>query len=268
MADTLTREAIRAYLTTRFVGQRLEVYEEIDSTNDRAVALARDGAPNGTVVLAELQTKGRGRLGRRWFAPPGTSLLLSVVLRPDLAARAAQRTTMICSLAAVEAIAEVGETLPQGGQFVAQVKWPNDILLSGKKVGGVLTELGLRGERLDYAVVGMGLNVNLDVSALPQVMTPATSIMAEVGQPVSRLDLLIALLERIETYAERLSAAWSPHEAWRGYLATLGQHVRVNVGQEVIEGVAEDVDEDGALLVRTRTGELSRIVVGDVTLRG
>ena len=261
MDKPLSREAILARLTTRTVGRHLEVYGEIDSTNTRAVTLARQGAPEGTLVLAERQTQGRGRLGRRWFAPPGSSLLMSLVLRPDLPPQAAQRTTMICSLAAVEAIAVVTG-------LVAQVKWPNDIVLKGRKLGGLLTELGLRGRRLDYAVVGMGLNVNLALSALPETMTPATSLLVEAGRPLPRVELLLVLLRRIEAHAECMAKGWSPHTAWREHLATLGQPVRVGTREEVIEGLAEDVDADGALLLRTDTGELRRILVGDVTLRG
>ena len=261
MSKDLSRESIDTRLTTRFVGRHMEVHEEIDSTNARAVTLARQGALDGTLVLAERQTKGRGRLGRRWFAPPGSSLLMSLILRPPLAPRQAQRMTMICSLAAIEAISEVTG-------LVAQVKWPNDILLSGKKLGGVLTELGLCGNRLDYTVVGMGLNINLELSALPELMAPATSLLAEIGQSVSRRDLLVAFLQHVETHYDALATGWSPHIAWRTHLATLGEHVRVGTPEEIIVGLAEDVDADGALLVRTDEGQLRTIVAGDVTLRG
>jgi len=261
MDDTLSLATIRARLTTCLIGRNLELYEEIDSTNTRAVALARAGAPEGTLVLAEEQTAGRGRMGRRWHAPKGSSLLMSLILRPPLLPRQAQRATMIVSLAAVQVIAQVSG-------LKAEVKWPNDVVLGGKKVGGILTELGLRGEQLDYTVVGLGLNVNLDTSALPDLMAPATSLSAEAGRPISRLELLLALLEGIEARCERLLSGWSPHEEWREHLATLGQFVQVSTADEVIEGVAEDVDADGALQVRTQDGTLRSVLVGDVTLRG
>jgi BirA family biotin operon repressor/biotin-[acetyl-CoA-carboxylase] ligase len=261
MPDQLTTEAILARLTTRCLGRSLEVYEEIDSTNTRAVALARAGAPEGTLILAEAQTAGRGRLGRQWFAPPGSSLLMSLLLRPALAAAQAQRLTMICSLAAVAAIRRVSG-------LVAQVKWPNDIALNGKKAGGMLAELGLRGEQLDYAVVGLGLNVNLDLRALPEVLSPPTSLLVEAGRALSRLELLLALLEEAEARYDGLAKGESCHEEWRAHLATLGQPVRVGTPEDVIEGVAEDVDADGALLVREPGGALRRVLAGDVTLRG
>jgi len=261
MGDALTVATIQAHLTTRFVGRNLEWHETIDSTNTRAMALARAGVPEGTLVLAEEQTAGRGRMGRRWYASRGSSLLMSLILRPPLLPRQAQRATMIVSLAAVQAIAQVSG-------LRAGVKWPNDIVLSHKKVGGILTELGLHGERLAYVVVGLGLNVNLDVSNLPDLIAPATSLSAEAGRPISRLELLLALLREIEARYERLRQGWSPHEEWRAHLVTLGQMVRVGTPEEVIEGLAEDVDADGALRVRTADGMLHSIWAGDVTLRG
>jgi len=167
---------------------------------------------------------------------------------------------MICSLATVEAIADT-TGLP------TQIKWPNDVMMDGKKLGGLLTELGLDAGRLDYVAVGMGINVNLDVSTLPALATPAASISAALGHGVSRLDLLVSLLQSIETRYDKMSAGWSPHAEWRQHLATLGEQVRVETPQETVEGVAEGVDQDGALLVRTKDGILCRVLVGDVTLR-
>ncbi len=259
--DRLSRSGIEDGLTTRFIARRLELHDEIDSTSARAVGLAREGAPEGTLVLAEHQTEGRARLGRVWFAPKRSSLLMSLVLRPPFAPHQAQRVTMICSLAVAEAISRTSG-------LSAQIKWPNDILLKGRKAGGILTELGVHGERLDYVVVGMGLNVNLDVSTLPDLATPGTSLMMEAGHPLSRLKLLLAILGGIETRYVRMSGGWSPHQAWRQHLATLGQRVRVGTPDEVIVGLAEDVDEDGALLVRTKGGIVRRVFAGDVTLHG
>ncbi len=260
-ADILTREAIWAVYTPRLLGREMEIYREIDSTNTRAVTLAQKGAPEGLLVLADHQTQGRGRLGRQWFAPPGSSLLFSLLLRPPLAVSQAQRATMVCTVAMVEAIAEVTG-------LKAQIKWPNDILLCGGKLGGVLTELGARGAALEYAVVGMGLNVNLDLASLPPVMTPPASLSAALGRKVPRAVLLGAFLRHAEALYEALKGGWSPYEVWREHLATLGQRVAVGTAEEVIEGLAKDVDADGALLIRTDAGDLRRILAGDVTLRG
>lgn len=261
MPDTLTQAALLTGLATHTVGQRAEIYQEIDSTNSRAVAWAQAGAPDGALVVADHQTQGRGRLGRQWFAPPGSSLLFSLVLRPPLTPWQAQRATMICSLGIVVAIRELTG-------LAARIKWPNDIMLGEGKLGGVLTELGAYGQHLDYVVVGMGLNVNLDLAALPEVMTPPASLSATWGRPVSRLALLRALLLQIDQRYEAMCRGWSPHVEWRAHLATLGQHVRAGTPEEVIEGIAEDVDDDGALLVRGDDGVIRRILAGDVTLRG
>jgi BirA family transcriptional regulator, biotin operon repressor / biotin---[acetyl-CoA-carboxylase] ligase len=261
MSDILTRETILAALETAFVGRALEQYAAIGSTNTRAVAWARADAPDGALVIAEEQTAGRGRLGRRWHAPPGSALLLSVVLRPALAPAQAQRATMLCSSAAVAAIrATTG--------LAAQVKWPNDLVIEGRKAGGVLTELGLAGGELAFVVVGIGLNVNLDPAGIPEALAPPTSLRAELSRPVPRLPLLCALLQGIEARYLALREGWSPVEEWRGHLATLGQPVQVGTPDQVIAGVAEDVDADGALLVRTPEGALHTVLVGDVTLRG
>lgn len=259
--NPLSRVALRARLQTAIVGRHVELHEEIASTNPRAMVLAERGAPEGAVVLAESQTAGRGRLGRRWFAPPSSSLLMSLLLRPPLEPAQAQRVTMVCSLAIVEGVAAVSGLTPR-------LKWPNDILLAGKKLGGVLTELGVARHRLQHVVVGMGLNVNLEMDVLPPVASPATSLLRELGYPVSRFDLLVAILERLDVRYMQLLSGWSPHTAWREHLATLGQTVRVGTRHEVIEGVAEDVDANGSLLLRTTDGLLRPVLVGDVTLRG
>lgn len=257
----LSAASILSHLHTESLGRCVEHYQVIDSTNRRAAEWARDDAPDGALVVAEEQTAGRGRLGRRWHAPPGSALLMSLVLRPSLIPAQAQRGTMICSLAAIEAIRQVAG-------LEAKIKWPNDVLVAGRKAGGVLTELGAEGSSLTYIVVGMGINVNLDVSALPEVMVPATSLMAGAGRPISRLDLLCCLLEGVERRYLAMASGWSPHEEWRLRLETLGKPVRVGTPDDVIEGEAEDVDPDGALLVRAIDGRLHRILAGDVTLRG
>lgn len=261
MDERISPAAIASRLGTQIIGRRLEVHEQIDSTNIRATELARQGAAEGTLVLAEQQTQGKGRLGRQWLAPAGSSLLMSLLLRPALALPQIHRVTMICSLAIVEAMARVAG-------LQASIKWPNDVTIGGKKVAGILTEASAHGKTLTYVVVGMGINVNLDVRTLPDLLTPATSLATEAGRPISRLDLLLAILEGIEARYLHLQAGWSPRDEWREHLATLGQPVRAGTREEVVEGWAEDVDQDGALLVRTDDGVLLRVVAGDVTLRG
>lgn len=259
--SALSATEIIRKLNTASLGRSLEWYSTIDSTNRRAMEWAADGAPDGALVIAEEQTAGRGRLGRRWHAPPGSALLLSLVLRPDMSPAQAQRATMLCSLGALEAIQAVAGV-------TAQVKWPNDIVIAGRKAGGILTELVAEGRALRHVVVGMGLNVNLDTSLLPDVMVPATSLMTEAHRMVSRTELLCGLLEGIEWRYRALASGWSPHEEWRAHLATLGTAVRVGTPGEVLEGEAVDVDPDGALIVEDLAGQHHHVLAGDVTLRG
>ena len=262
MTTMLSAETIRACLQTRLLGRELHYYDEIGSTNDEALRLARAGAPDGALVIADHQVAGKGRLGRRWFAPPGSALLLTLLLRPPLAPALAQRGTMVCTLGAVRAIRAL-TGLP------VQIKWPNDLVVQGRKLGGVLTELGpVRAGRLGYMVVGMGLNVNLAPADLPEAMTSPTSLLAETGTRVSRLALLARLLSEVEALYLPLCAGWSPHEAWRAALATIGQAVQVGTVDEVISGQAVDVTDSGALVVQDASGARHTILAGDVTLRG
>jgi BirA family biotin operon repressor/biotin-[acetyl-CoA-carboxylase] ligase len=244
-------------------------YSSIGSTNEVLKELAAQGAPEGALVIADEQTVGKGRLGRKWLAPPGTSLLMSLLFRPDPSGRAsgrslapdqASRLTMICSLAIADAI----EGLT--GLSVG-LKWPNDVFIRGKKAGGILTESGTTGGHLDYVVVGMGLNVNLDISTLPELKGMATSLSQELGRKVSRLELLWGILGEIEMRYNSLRRGESPYEDWAARLINLGRQVQVTTPQEVLTGLAEGVDADGALILRTSDGQRKRILVGDVTLR-
>jgi len=257
--DHLSPNAIRAGLRAAFIGRNVVYRQSVTSTNDLARALAAQGAPAGTLVLAEEQTAGRGRLGRAWLAPQGTSLLFSLIFRPALLPGQAFRLAMLCSLAAARAM-ETMTALP------IHLKWPNDLVLRGQKLGGVLSESSLTGERLDFVVVGLGLNVNLDVSTLPEIAATATSLSAALGRPVARLPLLQRILQEIEAGYQDIAQGEALRAAWAARLSTLGQMVRVTGGTEDA-GLAEGVDADGALLLRRADGTLGRITVGDVTLR-
>jgi BirA family biotin operon repressor/biotin-[acetyl-CoA-carboxylase] ligase len=265
----LSKERIMAALTTEIFGRELVYLPSTGSTNDVAKDLATQGAPEGTVVLADVQTAGRGRMSRRWVAPPGTCLLCSILFRPDLPPAQAQRLTMLCSLAAADAVKQVAE-LP------VALKWPNDLIVQSpisnlqspawRKLAGVLTETGVTGQRLDFLVVGVGINANVEPAALPALAPDATSILAETGREVDRAVLLAALLAGVEARYARLRAGESPQVEWAARLATLGQSVEVSTSEGSLAGVAEAVDEDGALLLRTPDGLRHRLLAGDVTL--
>ncbi len=260
--DVLSPDSIRSGLATRFVGQTVYYWPAIGSTNDELKRLADEGAPEGTLAIADEQTAGRGRLGRTWVAPPGSSLLMSLLFRPDwLAPARAQQITMLCALAAADAVAAIAGTQPS-------LKWPNDLLLDGKKLAGVLTELSFAGDELAWAVVGVGLNVAVDFAGQPQVAATATSLSMAAGRSVSRLSLLHAYLSGVEARYDALRAGQSPHGEWAARLATSGQAVTVHAPDGVYQGIAESVDETGALLLRQPSGEVVRMLAGDVTMKG
>lgn len=231
------------------------------STNDVARDLAAHGAPAGTVVVTDYQTAGRGRMGRRWEAPPRTSLLCSILFRPPPPPHYATDLTMLCALAAADAVEETA------GLSVA-LKWPNDLVVvrgeSWRKLGGLLAETGVAGERVEYAIVGLGINVNVPPEALPELAPDATSIMAETGREIDRNLLLERLLERLGVRYERWEAGERPIPEWAARLVTLGRTVRVVTAEGELHGVAEGVDDLGSLLLRTPDGSLHRVHVGDV----
>ncbi|MBI3944556.1 MAG: biotin--[acetyl-CoA-carboxylase] ligase [Armatimonadetes bacterium] len=260
MEDTLNAEAIRRGLGTDWLGRRIEVKAQTGSTNDDGVALARAGKPAGTVVVADHQTAGRGRRGRSWLAPPGTALLLSVVLRPDLPARAAGRLGLAAALSAADAIRGACGLAPV-------VKYPNDVLLEGRKVCGVLTEAHLSGGRVAWAVIGIGINVRRE-SVPPELAAHATSLEAHAAPP-ARNNLARALLASLETYLVR--AADDPEALaaeWRDLDTVRGRQVSVAFGATRLEGFAADVDEDGRLLLRLPDGREERLSPEDVSFRG
>ena len=240
------------------LGHPAYLYQKTGSTNDEAKRLAESGAGEGLLVVAEEQTAGRGRLARRWLTPPGTALALSLILRPSLQATQAARLTMLAGLAVCEAIEQLTG-------LRAGLKWPNDILLSGRKLGGILVEGALRGEALDYAVVGLGLNISW--SPPPEdVDYAATHLLAETGEPIDRLKLLRSVLANLEGRYPNLADA-SLLADWQARLLLMGEPIVIRAAEGDLRGQAQSVDEDGALMVRLDTGELRRVVAGDVRLR-
>lgn len=245
-------------LATAFLGRRMVYHQSLPSTQDVARAEAEAGAPEGTVILAEEQTAGRGRLGRAWVSPPGSNLYLTLIMRPSV--ECLRSLGMVAPLAVVEAVEEVTGVSPR-------IKWPNDVLVGRRKLCGVLIDTGLVGSGVMYALVGIGLNVNLDVGSLPEIAQVATSLRCELGREVPREEVLAALLNRFEGLYRAWPEGPQVFEAWRSRLETLGQRVRVAFGNQREEGVAEDVDREGCLLLRRDDGSLIRLAAGEVTLR-
>lgn len=266
--DDLNEIEVRAALTTAWVGRPYFYRLAVDSTNERMKPWAADPAyPPGTVLLGDYQSAGRGRLDRRWEAPPGTSLLFSTLLRPGWPAERGAWLMMLAGLAAVEAIGGVA-------RLTARLKWPNDVVLyhedQWRKVGGLLLDTTLgRDGRLDSAIIGIGLNVNIPSEGLPKAANPATSLLVAGGQPVARRPLLAALLAQLERRYEMAQGGTSPLSEWKARLITLGRPVLVSAAGsgEALAGTAEDTDEWGRLLVRDEGGRLHAVAAGDVTLR-
>jgi BirA family biotin operon repressor/biotin-[acetyl-CoA-carboxylase] ligase len=260
----LSAERITMALHTHWLGRPCYSLIETTSTNSLLAGLAAAGAPAGALVLAEFQSAGRGRQGRRWEAPPGSSLLFSLLFRPPWPAARATWMTMLAGLASVRAIQEAT------GLQVA-LKWPNDVmaLADGRwhKVGGILLETTFAGDAMEYAIAGIGLNVNVEPEHLPQAAVPATSLQAATGQPVDRLSLLAAVLLRLEESYEGVAAGQSPQPAWDELLINRGRPVLVRGEGLALEGVAGGTDEWGRLLVQDATGAVHAVAAADVTLR-
>ena len=244
-------------LDTRFVGQHIIYYRSLPSTMEEARKVGWHGAEEGTVVIAEEQTAGRGRRQRMWISPQG-GIALSIILRPSV--QHLPQMIMLASLAVTAAIEAVTG-------LKAGIKWPNDVLIGRKKVCGILIENQLRGGNLEFTVVGIGINVNMDPLVYPEIADIATSLSAEKGQPVSRVELVQKLMVEVEKLYLDLKAGQSLHQRWRERLVILGQMVQITEEGKVEQGVAEDVNLDGSLLLRHSDGSLTRIVAGDVTLR-
>jgi BirA family transcriptional regulator, biotin operon repressor / biotin---[acetyl-CoA-carboxylase] ligase len=246
----------------KIIGRDIRVFQETSSTNDAAEKLARDGVDEGVVVFAESQTKGRGRLGRKWISPMKKGLWFSVLLRPDLRPSAATQLTVAAATALVRAIRSQTSLDPQ-------IKWPNDILLDGRKIAGVLTELSAELDRVKHVILGIGVDVNLtNTDFPPELRKVATSLRIETGRTWRRADLAAAILIELEQDYQRIRDGkfGAIADEWERHCTTLGHRVSIQMGPRILQGRAESLDPDGALLLRTDHGHLERIIGGDVTL--
>jgi BirA family biotin operon repressor/biotin-[acetyl-CoA-carboxylase] ligase len=249
--------SISRELATDFIGQNLLYFASVTSTNDIARQQALGKSPEGTAVIAERQTSGRGRLKREWVSPEG-NIAVTVVLYPDR--KNLYFLTMLAALA-------VQRGIEKTTGVKCQLKWPNDVLVNGKKVCGILLESKASVESVDYALVGIGINVNMKIADHPEIAAIATSLALETGSEVSRTELLRNLFIEMEKLYLRLRAGESILAEWRDQLVTLGKKVFVRSGDEAFEGTAESVADDGSLLLRCADGKLLKFNAGDVTLK-
>jgi BirA family biotin operon repressor/biotin-[acetyl-CoA-carboxylase] ligase len=247
---------------TKVIGRDIRVFEETTSTNDIVEKLARDGVREGVVVFAESQTKGRGRLGRKWVSPPRKGLWFSILLRPQIHPMAVTQLTIAAATALFRAIrAQTG--------LKPEIKWPNDILIRGKKTAGILTELSAELDEVKHVILGIGVDVNLAATELPADLRKiATSLKIESGAHQNRSALAVKILHELDHDYERVCSGKFEAVAneWEEHCSTMGHRVVIQVGDRKVQGCAESLDTDGALLVRTQHGHLERVIGGDVSL--
>ncbi|MCY3559191.1 MAG: biotin--[acetyl-CoA-carboxylase] ligase [Chloroflexi bacterium] len=255
----LDLDRVRTLLTTAEFGQHFHYFVQTTSTMDDARRLAEDGAPHGTVVVADEQTAGRGTKGRIWVSPPGQSIHATIIVRPDI--EQLKRLSIVSPVATTDAVCATTPLEPT-------IKWPNDVQIDQRKLGGILIEAEWRDRQPGYALVGIGLNVNFDPAPwATQIDRPATSLMIELGARLEREPVLAALLNAFES-RYRQAGTRELHEIWIARLNTLNREVTVTLTTgERIEGKAVAVDGSGALTVQTTDGDLRTFIAGEVTLR-
>ncbi|MBK5100811.1 MAG: biotin--[acetyl-CoA-carboxylase] ligase [Desulfobacteraceae bacterium] len=262
VSEMLLPREIKEGLETKVFGKGDIIYfSETDSTNTRAKELATQGAPEGTLVVSEEQTGGRGRKGREWFSPSKGGIYLSLILRPTISPGEAPKITLLTAVATAEALLSLT-------QLEIRIKWPNDILVNGKKLVGILTEMSTDMDKIDYVVVGLGLNVN--TPGFPKdISDKATSLFIETGKQFSRARLVAEFLKMEEHYYELFKkVGFEPViTRWKELADIIGKQIAVEMIDQTLLGEVQDIDGDGFLILRDNTGTSHRIISGDVILR-
>lgn len=258
--DILREHDVKQGLKTKTIGREMHIFSEVASTNVLAMEMASKGSPEGTVVAAEAQTGGKGRLGRKWISPKG-NLYISVILRPVIPVHKAPLITMMGAVAVASAIRNACG-------ISAVIKWPNDILISGKKVSGLLTEMSAEQDRIRHIVLGIGIDVNMDLEILPpEVRVLATTLATEAGDRINRSTLLQEVLRSLESwYREFLNDPAQVLKEWQKLNVTVGNRVIVHGAGETLEGLARGIDEDGRLIIRLDDGGVRLVAAGDVSI--
>jgi len=260
--DLLIPQEIQRRLFTKYIGKEIYYYPEIKSTNIMAKEKAlhrEDGIIEGTLIIAERQSAGKGRLGREWFSPAG-GIWLSIILYPQLPPSYIPRITLMTAVAVVKAIKICT-------QIESQIKWPNDILINEKKVCGILTEMSAELDIINWVVVGIGINANIDIRDFPKdIQKNTTSLKETSGKEISRVKLIRIFLQEFEKYYEKLKKKGFPSilREWKFYSHTLGKKIRVDIGEKIITGEAIDINESGALVLKKEDGELIEIISGTI----
>ncbi len=246
-------------LNTSVVGREIKYYSVLESTNERAKQLAKEGYNEGTVVIADEQTGGKGRLGRRWFSPPGSGLWLSIILYPELEADRVPLMTIIASLAVYDVIESLG--------LITEIKWPNDILIKGHKVCGILSEMSVGSTGINYVITGIGLNVNQTYFP-EEIREFATSLRIELGKELNRAYLLQIILEAFERYYFMLTRGKIDLliNLWKERMKIINKRIQIKNGQEIASGIVIDISNGGELILRDDTGNIHLYWAGDTSL--
>ena len=258
----LNQEELKQILAGKFIGHHLHYYEEIGSTNDEAFRLGLAGAPEGTVLIADRQTAGRGRMQRSWHSPDETNIYNSIILRPEIELAKAPQISILAGVA-------VAEVLNDYCPDKVKLKWPNDVLIDRKKVCGILPQVKTSANAVNFIVLGIGINVNINNNQFPdEIRDLATSLVIETGNEISRLELIISLYENLTKWYKQLlkKGFGSIREKWLSLTPMIGQTVQVMFYEETVSGQAIGLDEDGSLILLTDNNETIRISAGDATI--
>lgn len=262
--NILSYEEISEYLNTQHIGREIFYFDSIDSTNVKAKELANNEKTHGVVVIAEEQTNGRGRLGRSWSSPNRKGIWMSIILKPQIEPQDAVKITQVVAAAVWKALVQI--------EVRTQIKWPNDIVLNGKKVCGILTEMNGELNRLNYLVVGIGINANANINEFPEeIRNTATSLKAETGHEIERKKLVALILNNFEELYNKLLEDRSIEEAMKickENSALIGKDVRLIIRGEEKEAKAIDISEEGELIIQDKSGDISKIISGEVSVRG
>lgn len=261
--DSLIPSEIRWRLKTKIIGREILSYRKVDSTNTIAYELAEKGLKEGAIIVADEQARGRGRQGRFWQSPPNTGIYMSCILRPQMTPNEIPKITLVAAVALARAVREFTG-------LAAMIKWPNDILIGGKKACGILTEMKAEQDSIDFIILGIGINVNTQPKDLPKSGTSLKSELRHFGRTegLSRIDLVKKIIEMIEEYYIILKKRGSCPiiEEWKSLSAMLGSRVKVTLAGRAFEALAHDIDPDGALVVRLDSGVLEKVSSGDVVM--
>jgi BirA family transcriptional regulator, biotin operon repressor / biotin---[acetyl-CoA-carboxylase] ligase len=263
--DSLQPQEMKGNITTEVIGRNLKFFEQVDSTNLYAKRIAEDGFLDGTVILADEQLNGRGRMGRTWVSPKGSGIWMTIMLKPKINPADASKVTLLAACAVCKAIEEVSG-------LYAKIKWPNDIVINGKKLCGILTEMSAEIDEINYLIIGIGVNVNTDLEDFPKELQPiATSIKIEKGEVVIRKELAAAIINNFERYYKGFIKTGSI----KGYMneykeksVVLGKEVRVTSSTLELQGTVVDISEEGQLQLKLEDGSIKDIISGEVSVRG